>query len=73
MRAKKQFGPDRLVEVVRRAAQGDAKAIRDAVTAAVAGWTESPADDVSVVVLRHLGEPRCEEATAAAVISKEGT
>jgi serine phosphatase RsbU (regulator of sigma subunit) len=73
MRAKKQFGLDRLVEVVRGAAQGDAKAIRDAITAAVAGWTESPADDVSVVVLRHLGEPRREEATVAAVISKEGT
>lgn len=73
MRVKEQFGLDRLVEVVRGAAQGDATSIRDAITAAVAAWTESPVDDVSVVVLRHLGERWVEEATAAAVVSKEGT
>ena len=49
-----QFGFDRLLETVRCAAAHSATGIRDAVTGAVAAWTSTQTDDVTVVVFRQL-------------------
>jgi serine phosphatase RsbU (regulator of sigma subunit) len=53
MRNGKQLGFDRLCKVVGETASGSAHEVRDAIVAMVAEWTANPADDVSVVVLKH--------------------
>lgn len=54
MQGTTQFGLARLVTVVKDAGRGDARSMMIAITEAVAAWSASPVDDVSVVVLRHL-------------------
>lgn len=48
-----QLGLDALCDIVRDNADRSTDAIKDAIVAAVHGWTPSLVDDVSVVVLRH--------------------
>lgn len=51
---REQYGMERLCDVLRAAATGNAQAIVEAVREAVSAWTSAPEDDMSLVVARRV-------------------
>ncbi len=51
-----QFGDGRLIDVVEKLGKDSPETIRDGIYAAIDKWAPDSDDDVSVVVLRYVGE-----------------